>query len=336
MTFGGVWKHGENELRLGGSDEESRRVFETFAEAGGTFIDTAVNYTNGRSEELLGQFLGSERDHFVVATKYSGEDVDNPDLNQGGNGRKNMVFSVEQSLRRLKTEYVDVYYLHVWEYTTPLDEVLRAADDLVRQGKVLHFAFSDSPSWIVSEAVARTELRGWSRPIAVQVPYSLTRRDVERNTLPMAEYHDLAVCVWAPLDGGVLTGKYGPQAKANEPRRLDIQEPDAQVLKVVEAVQAIATEVGRSAAQVAINWTRQKQHAQVIPIVGARRPDQIADNLKAVEWELTAEQIARLEQAGSFELGYPEQLIAGASPLLFGSNREKLDNHRVRGARPRT
>src|SRR3990172_7524643 len=204
MTFGTNWE-------LGASKEDSKLVFDRFAEAGGNFIDTAVNYTGGQSETILGDFLKADRDHFVVATKYTGNDMNSRELNQGGNSRKSMMYSIEKSLERLQTDYIDLYYLHVWDYTTPLEEILRGADDLVRQGKILYFAISDTPAWVIAEACTRAELMGWTRPVAVQVPYSLAWRDIERETLPMAQHWDLAVCTLAILDGGVLSGKYSHQ-----------------------------------------------------------------------------------------------------------------------------
>jgi len=228
MTFGDAFGDPRS---IGVSKEESRKVFDRFAEAGGNFIDTAINYFGGQSETLLGDFLKADRDHFVVATKYSGNDVNATDLNIAGDSRKNMRLSVERSLKRLQTDYIDLYYLHVWDYTTPIEEVLRTADDLVRQGKILYFAISDTPEWIVAEACARAELMGWTRPVAVQVPYSLAWRDVERATLPMAKYWDMAVCTWGMLDGGVLSGKYN--TKSDTPRRYQIDQLDERRQRIV-------------------------------------------------------------------------------------------------------
>lgn len=318
MTFGDAWD-------LGASKQESRKVFDRFAEAGGNFIDTAVNYTDGQSETFLGDFLKTDRDHFVVATKYTGNDVNSRELNQAGNSRKNMMFSVEQSLKRLQIETIDLYYLHVWDYTTPIEEVLRGVDDLVRQGKVLYFAFSDTPAWVVAEACTRTERMGWTRPVAVQAPYSLAWRDVERNTLPLARHWDLAVCAWGLLDGGVLTGKYAHPKDG--PRRQDIDQLDPRRQKIVDVLQRVASEVGVSPTQVAVNWVRQCPHAQVIPILGARTLEQLDDNLACLEWSLDADQLARLEVATDFTRGYPEDFIIDARRFLFGASYDLLENH---------
>jgi aryl-alcohol dehydrogenase-like predicted oxidoreductase len=319
MTFGDAWDSGVPK-------EESRKVFDRFAKAGGNFIDTAVNYTDGQSETILGDFLKADRDHFVVATKYSGNSVHGVDLNKAGDSRKNMIISVERSLKRLQTDYIDLYYLHVWDYTTPIEEVLRAADDLVRQGKILYFAISDTPEWVISEACTRAELMGWTRPVAVQVPYSLAWRDVERGTLPMANYWDLAVCTWGMLDGGVLSGKYGPTQEG--PRRYKIDQLDERRQKIVDVLQEVAEECGRTPSQAAINWVRQCPYAQVIPIIGARTLKQLDDNLACLEWTLSAEQINRLSAATGFVRGYPEDLLIDTRPYLFGKSYDLLDNHR--------
>jgi aryl-alcohol dehydrogenase-like predicted oxidoreductase len=320
MTFGDVWD-------IGVPIEESRKVFDCFAKAGGNFIDTAVNYTDGQSETILGDFLKADRDHFVVATKYSGNSVHGVDLNKAGDSRKNMMVSVERSLKRLQTDYIDLYYLHVWDYTTPIEEVMRAADDLVRQGKILYFAISDTPEWVIAEACTRAELMGWTRPVAVQVPYSLAWRDVERGTLPMAKYWDLAVCTWGMLDGGVLSGKYNRSAE--EPRRYKIDQLDERRQKILSALQEVADECGRTPSQAAINWVRQCPYAQVIPIIGARTVKQLDDNLACLEWTLTEEQMNRLSAATGFVRGYPEDLLIDTRPYLFGKSYDLLDNHRA-------
>jgi aryl-alcohol dehydrogenase-like predicted oxidoreductase len=319
MTFGDVWD-------IGVPKEESRKVFDHFAKAGGNFIDTAVNYTDGQSETILGDFLKADRDHFVVATKYSGNNVNQEDLNKAGDSRKNMMISVERSLKRLQTDYIDLYYLHVWDYTTPVEEVMRAADDLVRQGKILYFAISDTPEWVITEACTRAELMGWTRPVAVQVPYSLAWRDVERGTLPMAKYWDLAVCTWGMLDGGVLSGKYGRSTE--EPRRYKIDQLDERRQKIVATLQEVANESGHTPSQAAINWVRQCPYAQVIPIIGARTVKQLDDNLACLEWILTEEQMNRLNAATGFGRGYPEDLLIDTRPYLFGKSYDLLDNHR--------
>lgn len=307
--------------------ETSRAIFDRFAEAGGNFIDTAINYTGGESEAVLGDLLKADRDHFVVATKYSANALDSRELNKAGNSRKNMLYSVEQSLKRLQTDYIDVYYLHVWDYTTPLEEIMRAADDLIRQGKILYFAFSDTPSWVVSEACTRAQLMGWTQPAAVQVPYSLAWRDVERNTLPMANYWDMSVCAWGVLDGGVLTGKYAQ--KSDEPRRQNIDVLDSRRQKIVDALQQVAEEVGASLSQVASNWVRQSRYARIIPILGISSVNQLNDNLAALEWQLTDDQVARLNASTDFVRGFPEDFVIDTRQYLFGAMFDLVDNHRA-------
>lgn len=315
------------------SKANSRAIFDRFAEAGGNFIDTAINYTGGESEAVLGDLLKSDRDHFVVATKYSGNALDSRELNQGGNSRKNMMYSVEKSLKRLQTDYIDLYYLHVWDYTTPLEEILRAADDLVRQGKILYFALSDTPAWVVSEALTRAQLMGWTPPVAVQVPYSLAWRDVERNTLPMANYWDLTVCAWGVLDGGVLTGRYGQKAvqlsESDKPRRQNIEVLDERRQKIVDVLGEVAAEVGSSLSQAAVNWVRQSKYARIIPIVGISSVSQMDDNLAALEWRLTDDQVERLNASMEFVRGFPEDFVIDTRPYMFGAMYDLVDHHRA-------
>jgi aryl-alcohol dehydrogenase-like predicted oxidoreductase len=322
MTFGEDWGWGADETT-------SRKVFDIFAEAGGNFIDTANNYTNGTSERFVGKFIKSERERYVVATKYTLRVLpDNPkDANRGGNSRKSMHQSVENSLRRLDTDYIDLLYLHMWDYMTPVEEVLRAADDLIRAGKVLYFAFSDTPAWIISYAVAKAEDFGWSRPVGIQIPYSALDRSVERDILPMAREFDLAILPWGTLEGGVLTGKYS--SSIDEPRReSNVGQTE---LAAGEAVVKVAKEIGRTPAQVAINWVRQ-QPGNVIPILGCRSESQIRDNLGCLDFQLTAEQIQTLGKIAEFKQGFPASFLHSAHVrgLIFGETFALLDNHRAR------
>jgi aryl-alcohol dehydrogenase-like predicted oxidoreductase len=316
MTFGEDWG-------WGASEEESRRIFDRYAEAGGNFIDTANNYTNGTSERFVGQFVAADRDHFVVATKYTlTERKDDP--NFGGNHRKNLLRSLAGSLHRLGTDYVDVLWLHMWDGATPLDEILRAMDDLVSGGKVLHVGFSDTPAWVVARAAAITELRGWTRPVAIQLPYSLADRSPERELLPMAKELDLAVTPWGLLEEGALTGKY--RRKADEPRRN--RSAGKRVMAIGDAVVELAEEIGRPPAQVATNWVRQ-QPGTIVPIVGARSEAQIKDNLGCLDFELTQEEMARLSEASPIELGFPRSFLesGGVRELIFGDTYDLIDRH---------
>ena len=194
MTFGEDWGWGS-------SKDESRQVLDAFLEAGGNFIDTANVYTNGTSETLLGEFLKGDRDRAVLATKYTNA-MPGTDPNAGGNQRKNMMRSVEASLKRLQTDYIDLYWLHIWDKMTPIEEVMRAFDDLVRQGKILHAGVSDMAAWAVARANTLAELRGWTPFVGLQIEYSLIERTVERELLPMAEALGLGVTAWSPLAGG--------------------------------------------------------------------------------------------------------------------------------------
>lgn len=320
MTFGEDWG-------WGASKEESRGIFDAFAEAGGNFVDTSVNYTDGTSEQFVGDFIEANRDHFVVATKYTLTSPEQTDPNQGGNSRKNMRHSVERSLKRLKTDYIDLLYLHMWDHMTPVEEVMRGLDDLVRQGKVLYVGISDTPAWVVSASNMLADLRGWSRFVALQIPYSLRRRDVERAEVPMARQWDMAVLPWGLLGGGVLTGKYTDGS--SDPKRYDIEELGEETQALVRALQAVADEVGRTPSQVAINWVRQQQQAQMIPILGARTLAQMQDNLGALEWALTPEQIDRLSEASPIEYGFPRDFLeGGARQFIFGKTFDQIDNHR--------
>ena len=317
MTFGEDWG-------WGASKEESRKIFDAFAAAGGNFVDTANNYTDGTSEKYVGEFIGAEREYFVAATKYTlSKRKDDP--NAGGNARKNMLQAVEASLKRLNTDYLDLYYLHMWDYTTPVEEVMRAFDDLVRQGKVLYVGISDTPAWIVSQANTLADLRGWARFVALQVPYSLADRAVERDLLPMARAFDMAILPWGLLEAGELTGKYN--RPTDEPKRN--QQPSERNLALADEVMKLAQEIGRTPSQVAINWVRQ-QPGLVIPILGARREAHIKDNLACLEFELTAEQMRRLAQASPISLGFPQSFLASqdVKELIFGDSFSRLDNHR--------
>lgn len=318
MTFGEDWG-------WGASKEVSQKIFDSFATAGGNFIDTAYNYTNGTSEKFVGEFIHKDRDHFVVATKYS-LSMRKDDPNAGGNHRKNMFRSVEESLQRLNTDYIDLYWLHMWDFVTPIEEVLRGLDDLVRQGKVLYVGISDTPAWVISNAIAISELRGWSRFVGLQVPYSLADRGVERDLLPMARHFDLAVTPWGLLEGGELTGKYN--TPTTDPKRSRDTSP--QIKALADTVMQIATEVGHTPSQVAINWVRQQKSAQIIPILGARTEKQINDNLGCLEFELSAEQLQRLTDANKLDLGFPHSFLNSdhVHGLIFGETYRKLDNHR--------
>ncbi|MDY7047885.1 MAG: aldo/keto reductase [Microcystis panniformis WG22] len=320
MTFGEDWGWGSDK-------EESRAVFQAFAEAGGNFLDTANIYTNGTSETLVGEFVKGDREKWVIATKYS-LNTRPGDVNACGNHRKNLFQAVEASLKRLGTDYIDLLWLHIWDSLTPIEEVMRSFDDLVRMGKVLYIGISDSPAWIVSQANTLATLRGWTPFIGLQIEYSLKERTPERELLPMAKALNIGVTAWSPLGGGVLTGKY------NQPNpvdgRLSMTDQPFQILdrdlKIAETVLEIAREIGKSPAQVALNWLRNRPNS-VIPIIGARRLSQLQDNLACVDFNLTGEQLQRLDNISAISLGFPQELLASqfVRDILLGGVAAQLD-----------
>jgi len=324
MTFGEAWG-------WGASEDESRSMFEAFVEAGGNFVDTACNYTDGQSESIVGALVEPAREQFVVATKYT-LTARRDDPNAGGNHRKNLVQTLEASLRRLGTDYVDLLWLHMWDGMTPIDEAVRALDDLVSSGKVLYVGISDTPAWVVSRAVTLADLRGWSPFVAVQAPYSLADRDVERELLPMARGLGLTFTPWGTLEGGALTGKY--LEEGDEPRRYEGVGPKTNVL--AREVLAVAGEAGSTAAQVAIAWVR-AQPWHTVPIVGARTEAQMRENLGALDVELSPDQLDRLAAASEFRAGFPRDFLESEDVrgLIFGDTFELIDDPRVSGTRER-
>jgi len=290
----------------GADKDASFAIMDAYANAGGNFLDTANMYKLGTSEKVIGEYLtGNDRDFFVLATKYSLKDnTTNP--NASGNNRKNMMRSVEESLKRLKTDFIDLFYLHIWDDITPIDEVMRGMDDLVRQGKVNYIAISDTPAWIISKGNTLAELMGWSQFVALQVEYSLIARTPERDLIPMAKHFGMTVTPWAPLGGGVLTGKYirGEQGRIKpESKRLNDR-----AVEITKTVIAIADELGVSPGNVALKWTMQ-QGFSCIPIVGATKLSQLEDNLKTVNVTLSDEQLKRLNDASAIELGFPGEFF---------------------------
>ncbi len=317
MTFGETWG-------WGASKETSGAIFDAFAEAGGNFIDTANNYTDGTSEQFVGEFIAADRERFVLATKYT-LSTRKDDPNAGGNHRKNMVQSVEASLRRLQTDFVDLLWLHMWDGMTPVEEVMRALDDLVRAGKVLYVGCSDTPAWVVAQANTLADLRGWSRFVALQLPYSLADRAPERDLLPMARAFEMAVTPWGLLEGGELTGKYN--LPSDEPKRY--KGADERNMKLAETLQQVAREIGRTPSQIAINWVRQRP-SLIIPILGARSVAQIKDNLGCLEFQLTPEQLKSLTDASPIAYGFPRSFLESdhVRGLIFGNTFALIDQHR--------
>ncbi|MTD09640.1 aldo/keto reductase [Serratia sp. YC16] len=309
MTFGADWGWGA-ELA------EARRLFDVYVERGGNFIDTANRYTEGSAERFVGEFAAGRRDRLVIATKYT-LPMPPDDPNSGGNHRKSMLRSVEASLQRLNTDYIDLLYLHAWDFTTPVEEIMRAMDDLVRAGKVLYVAVSDLPAWQASRMQMLAELRGWSSLIALQIEYSLLERTVERELMPMAQELGLGVIPWSPLAGGVLSGKYRRQDLQPSPdeagtRRETVRAKgmlNARNLDIADAVNQIAHGTGYTPAQIALAWTL--RHPTVTaPIVGARTLAQLEDNLGALNVTLAQEHWRRLDDLSAIELGFPHDFLA--------------------------
>ena len=290
---------------LGPDAAESHRIFDAYVAAGGNAIDTAINYSAGHSESIVGDLVATDRDRFVVATKYT-VTRDGSDPNASGNHRKNLVHSLELSLRRLETDYVDLYWVHIWDPNTPIDETMRALDDIVRSGKALYVGISDAPAWVVARAQTLADWRGWSPLVALQLPYSLVQREIERELLPVANAFGLSVVAWSPLAGGILSGKYGG-ADAPTGTRHDAADISERDLTIAREVQAVATELGATPSQVA-----------VLPIVGARNLVQFQDNLGALAVELPPETMARLDAVSAITLGFPHDFMVETAPWLYG------------------
>lgn len=306
MSFGTEWNWGADKA-------ESLKIFDAYAEKGGNFVDTANRYTEGTSEKWLGEFIHSERHHFVLATKFTLRDGLG-DPNFAGNHRKNMIRSVEESLVRLNTEFIDLLWVHAWDGTVGIDEVLRGLQDLIRSGKVQHIGISDTPAWIVSAGNTLAELRGWDAFIALQVEYSLLARTAERDLLPMAEHFGLAVTPWGAIGGGALTGKYLKGGSGRLPEH-SIRRSD-RANKIAAKVVKVAEKMKVPPVQIAINWTRQRNKAlNIIPIVGATKGAQLATALECVEFEIPQKYLSELDEASKIELGFPHDFLRSDNVL---------------------
>lgn len=314
----------------GTDDDEAAKILDHYMDRGGNFIDTANFYGGmGGSETVLGKLIQDRRERLVVATKYS-ITMSPGDPNASGNHRKNMVQAVEASLKRLNTDYIDLYYLHVWDSRTPVEEILRGFDDLVRAGKILYAGISDTPAWQVSRMQAIAELRAWSPFVALQISYSLVERTVEREFLPMAREMGLGVLPWSPLGGGVLTGKYSrDDLQSQQPLEMGkLTDRKAQnlatgrltprALDIADAVVEVAAELDKTAAQVALAWTL--LHPAVdSPIIGARTFAQLEDNLGSLDITFSEDQLARLNKVSEVEMPFPHYMLSGEfSKGIFG------------------
>lgn len=321
MTFGSEWGWGAD-------GNEARRIFDLYVDRGGNFVDTAVNYTDGGAERLLGTFVADKRERIILATKFTmARDPGNP--NSGGNHRLNMVRSVEQSLNQLGTDRIDLLYLHAWDMTTRPEEVMRALDDLVRSGKVLYLDICNTPAWRVSQMQTLADIRGWSPFVALQIEYSLVERTVEHELLPAAASLGLGVLPWSPLGGGVLTGKYSvadvedsQEASVSTSRKGVIASSghlNGRAIEIAEEVGAVAEEAGSTPSRVALAWTLTNP-AVVSPIIGARTLAPAEDNLGALDLVLTSDQLDRLNRISAPSPIFPARFTQRplVQQLIFG------------------
>ena len=322
MTFGDDWG-------WGAAKDEARKVYDAFREAGGNFIDTANVYTNGTSESFLGEFMEGHRQSVVMATKYTNA-APGTDPNAAGNHRKSMVQAVEASLKRLRTDYIDLYWVHIWDQITPVEEVMRGLDDLVRTGKVLYVGISDAPAWWIAQANTLAQLRGWSPFIGLQIEYSLIERTVERELIPMAKALNLGLTAWSPLSRGVLTGKYhgrgsSERGRMNNDMMKEYMPEQQRTDRIVAAVKTVSDEIGRSMAQVALAWLRYRP-LPVIPIIGARKLSQFQDNLASFDLTLSEDQLKTLDEASRIELGFPYDIFSRemARAMAYGGMRDQI------------
>jgi aryl-alcohol dehydrogenase-like predicted oxidoreductase len=305
MTFG-------EDLGWGTSVEESERIIDRFIELGGNFIDTANFYTRSHSEKIIGDHIGrdhAKRDRLVIATKFSGN-LYPGDPNGGGSGRKSIVSAAENSLRRLQTDYIDLYWLHNWDVHTPIEETMAALDDLVRSGKVRYIGVSDTPAWKIAEANVTARFRGWSAFVGLQIEYSLLERSVEQELVPMAQELGLGITPWSPLKSGILSGKY---TRANDGKqkadRGAFVDPhlNEHTYKIVDALAEIARAKETTVARVALAWV-QAQPGVSSTIIGARRLAQLEDNLRAADLQLSAAELAQLDKLTKPTFGFPQSM----------------------------
>lgn len=316
MTFSEGFAHGAGRA-------EAQRIVDAYAEAGGNVIDTAVNYRDGASEEMVGEIMAGRRDRFVLCTKY-GVSRDRADPNAAGAHRKNLRLSLDTSLLRLRTDYIDVYYLHLRDRLTPIEETMRALDDAVTAGKVLHIGLSDTPAWVAAEATTMARCRGWVPVSVLQAQYSLVSRDAERDLIPAAEALGMSVTAWSPLGGGVLSGKYTGTSTPEGGTRLPADSISEREHAIARAVAAVADDLGASPSQVALAWTMTRSLV-VHPIVGVRRLDQLQDNLQALSLRLPPESLEQLEAATGFEIGFPHDFIRDMQAFVFGDVADRVD-----------
>ena len=315
MTFGEDWGWGSTVA-------ESEAILDRYLDRGGNFIDTANGYTKGHSEVIIGDYFArtpGRRDRAVIATKFL-TNLYRGDPNGGGAGRKSIVAACEQSLRRLRTDYIDLYWMHVWDRHTPIDETMRALDDLVRAGKIRYIGISDTPAWKVAQAQTQAYFRGWAPVIALQIEYSLIERTVEGELTPMAQELGLGVTPWSPLRGGVLSGKYTRQnqgqLKADRGERVTNYLTE-RTFTIIDELIRIAAELNTTAAAVALAWV-QTRPGVASTIIGARRLDQLDQNLAALDIALTDEHVAALNKVSEPTLNFPAGFVTAAAMFAQG------------------
>ncbi|MDN5286604.1 MAG: aldo/keto reductase [Mucilaginibacter sp.] len=322
-NFGTAWP-------FGASKEESKQVFDRYAESGGNFIDTADGYQAGQSEYFLGEFIAGERDNFVLASKYS---MGTRDMQTTGNSRKTMMRAVEESLKRLKTDRLDLYWVHLSDEQTPIEEIVRGLDDLVSSGKINYAGFSNFPAWRIANASLLADLRGWAPIVGIQVEYNLIERTADRDLLPMAEALGLGVAFWSPLAGGTLTGKYRKETDPNSRKALAggflvKDSKDERENRILDLLESIAVETGTKVIDVALAWIRQKYDdasLSTFTVIGPRNLKQLDDNLSSLDLTLTKEQINQLNEASQISLGSPHEVIAASQSMLFGRGSGQIE-----------
>lgn len=309
MTFG-------EEMGIGAAEPECRAVFDGFLAAGGNFIDTANVYNRGTSERMLGRFIAGERDRLIIATKYS-LSTRGADPNAGGNQRKSLVQALEASLDRLGTDYIDLYWVHGWDGQTSLANLMRALDDQVRAGKILHVGISNAPAWVIAAANTLASERGWTPFTAMQLHYNLVERSIERDFFALAQAQDMAILPWSPLASGLLTGKFAATAPLAERRdaRLNDDARRSRVLgagsqAIADALSGMAREMDCLPAQLALAWLCQRSALTVVPVIGARNHRQLESNLGCLGLQLTPAQLARLDGFPAPAPEYPNALLA--------------------------
>lgn len=304
-NFGSRWGYGA-------AEDDASLIYRSYREAGGNLIDTANNYQLGQSEEIVGRLIATDRDEVVLSTKFTLGSHQSAGLQSTGNSRRSLVQSVDASLKRLATDRIDVLWVHYPDEATPIGEIMRGLEDIVRSGKVLYTGFSNFPAWRVAGAATLAEERGWVAPAAIQFEYSLVERTAEREIIPMAQAFGFTPFAWSPLGGGLLTGKYrrGEEGRLQGLGMVIRQEDDQRATATMDAVIEIAASLGKTPGQIALAWSL---HRGVLPLLGPRTPAQLADNLGALDIVLDAEQMNRLDSVSAIPLGFPHEMNATQS-----------------------